>query len=94
MKASTAIGIGLALVGLLMLVPCELTASADDSAGTSISILDREAPGTGLTYGDVNDAMAVKEGAKPVILPLPAPLLGAAIGLLGVFAIKRRFLRS
>ena len=84
----------LVVLTLLVLLPGQAEGATDVSGKSTISILDREAPGTGLTYADVHEARLVDEGSQPVILPLPAPLIGAGIGLVAAFALRRRVLRS
>ena len=80
---------------LLSSVSWGATAGVEDPIDlTTDSILEREAPGTGLTYRDVNASRTVEEEPQPVILPLPAPLMGAAIGLIGVYAFKRKYSRA
>ena len=77
------------LIGLALLAQTP-TALSDASSLAPKSILDREAPGTGLTHAEINRSKILPQGSEPVLLPLPTPLLAAAIGLAGAFAFRCR----
>ena len=84
---------GFRVLGCLVMMSCIMANHSvvlGDQA-TPPSIWDREVPGTSETYAEAsrNDAMA--ESADPVLLPLPAPLVAAGLGLLGAYMLKRRF---
>ena len=81
---------------LLVVLFCITSQSAvlgDSTSPTLISIWDREVPGMSQTYADVSQSEVQEENLDPVLLPLPAPLVAAGLGLMGVYVLKRRFSR-
>ena len=85
-------GLGL-LLTLLFSIAGHGEVFGDQGSPGTVSIWDREVPGTTQTYADVSRSNVSEENTDPVLFPLPAPLVAAGLGLMGAYLLKRRHSR-
>ena len=85
-----------AIIALGAVIAAPTTSFADDASltteqpATRVSIWDRPVADGDQTYWDLT-LNGGEQPAEPILLPLPAPAVAAAVGLGVVWMIRRRF---